>query len=129
MNAQRLTTALTVLWVLIALGYGVMLKRGIVVMALPIAAFIWVATHAERIKQSTQLAMPVLLLPGALMCLVGCLQAFGYGTMVDEPTLGFSAARAAFFASGIALHFVAYWMLANESRASDHLSGERATKI
>lgn len=116
-------------WVLIALIYGVIVKRGIVVTSLPIAALMWLAIHSERLKQSTQLAMPVLLLPGALMCLVGCLQALGYGTMSDEPTLGFSLARFAFFLAGLVLHFIAYWMLANESRASDHLSGERATKI
>jgi hypothetical protein len=129
MNSQRTVMALAGGWVLVALVYGLMLKRGIAVTALPIVGVMWFAIYSERLTQSTQLAMPVLMLPGTLMCLVGCLQALGYGAMSDEPMLAFSAARFVFFFVGLVLHFVAYWMLANESRASDHLSGERATKV
>lgn len=125
------TAFLTVtgLWLLAALVTAIATSRSIALTAIPIVAVLWYAAHGERVKQSTQLVLPVLLLPGALMCFVGIMQAFGYGRMEDEPMALNLNARIAFFGVGLALHFAAYYLLANESRASDHPSGVRATKI
>lgn len=117
------------LWTLAALATAIATSRSIALTVIPVAVVLWYAAHGERVKQSTQLVLPVLLLPGALMCFVGIMQAFGYGRMEDEPVAFNLAARIAFFGVGLALHFAAYYLLANESRASDHLSGVRATKI
>jgi hypothetical protein len=119
----------TAMWTLAALAAVIATLRSMALTVIPIAIVLWYAAHAERVKQSTQLVLPVLLLPGALMCFVGMMQAFGYGRMQDEPMALNVNARIAFFSVGLLLHFAAYYLLANESRASDHPSGTRATKI
>jgi hypothetical protein len=116
-------------WMLLALAFAVIESRLLPVIAVPIAMALWYAAHSMRLTQTTQLVMPILLLPGALMCFIGFMQSFGYGRMADEPATAASFARAAFFIVGIVLHFFAYWLMANESRASDHMSGEQASKI
>jgi hypothetical protein len=121
--------AMTIVWTLVALAIALFAARVAALVIVPIAAVLWYAAHAERVKQTTQLVLPVLLLPGALMCFVGAMQAFGYGRMSDEPIAAYAWQRASFFGFGLMLHFAAFWLLANESRASDHPSGERATKI
>jgi hypothetical protein len=132
-NAETAVTkwfvAMTIVWTLVALAIALFAARAAAVVIVPIAAVLWYAAHAERVKQSTQLVLPVLLLPGALMCFVGVMQAVGYGRMSDDSIAAYAWQRAAFFGLGLLLHFAAFWLLANESRASDHLSGERATKI
>jgi hypothetical protein len=128
-NATKLFVWMTLVWTLVALIVAFVAARAMAVVIVPIAAVLWYAAHAERVKQSTQLVLPVLLLPGALMCFVGLMQAFGYGRMSDEPMAAHAWWRATFFGLGLLLHFTAFWLLANESRASDHPSGERATKI
>jgi hypothetical protein len=126
---QKWFTALTALWVLAALVIAVIAARAMVLAIVPIAAALWYAVNANRVTQSTQLVLPVLLLPGALMCFVGVMQAVGYGRMIDEPAVSHVLARVAFFSFGLLLHFAAFWLLANESRASDHPSGECAERI
>ncbi len=129
MNSKSVFTAVTAIWVAAALLYMVVAGRALSLVALPIAVGLWYAANSFRVKQSTQLVLPVLLLPGALMCFVGLMQAFGYGRMSDEPITESTWLRVAFFGVGLALHFAAYLHMANESRASDHLSGERATRV
>jgi hypothetical protein len=126
---RRLFLSATLLWTLAAVAVALFTARGIALGAIPIAAVLFYAANAHRVKQSTQLVLPVLLLPGALMCFVGIMQAFGYGRMEDEPTALNLQARIAFFIAGLLLHFAAFWLLAHESRASDHPSGARATKL
>ncbi|MGL4230723.1 MAG: hypothetical protein ACRDAM_13535 [Casimicrobium sp.] len=129
MNASRLFAAALLLWIIVTLIYLAIERRGIALTIVPIAIALWYAAHASRVKQSTQLVLPVLLLPGALMCFVGFMQALGYGRMANEAIASLAGLRAAYFAFGLALHFAAYFLLANESRASDHVGGERATRI
>jgi hypothetical protein len=126
---KKLFLVATLLWVLTAVVVAIATSRGIALGAIPIAAVLLYAANAHRVKQSTQLVLPVLLLPGALMCFVGIMQAFGYGRMEDEPTALNLQARIVFFVVGLLLHFAAFWLLAQESRASDHPSGVRATTL
>jgi hypothetical protein len=101
MNSMQLTrifVAIAAVWVVAALAVALYASRAMVIVVLPIAAVLWFAVHAQRVKQSTQLVLPVLLLPGALMCFVGVMQAFGYGRMADEPMMSNAPLRAAFFA-------------------------------
>ncbi len=128
-SASKWFVLMTFAWTAIALIVALIAVRAIAIVVVPIAAVLWYAAHAERVKQSTQLVLPVLLLPGALMCFVGAMQAFGYGRMSDEPMASNTWLRAMFFGFGLLLHLAAFGLLANESRASDHPSGERATKI
>jgi hypothetical protein len=130
-ESQKRTAFLALLasWTMAAILFAFIASRLFVVVIIPVAIALWYAAHAARVKQSTQLVLPVLLLPGTLMCFVGAMQAFGYGQMSGEPNAPFLMIRAAFFVSGLLLHFAAYWLLAGESRASDHPSGECATKI
>jgi hypothetical protein len=116
-------------WTVVALIVALLAARAAAIVIVPIAAVLWYAAHAERVKQSTQLVLPVLLLPGALMCFVGVMQAFGYGRISDEPTALRAWLRATFFGFGLLLHLAAFCLLANESRASDHPSGKRAKRI
>jgi hypothetical protein len=126
---QKTFVALTMVWSLGALVFALLYTQLLAVIALPIAIALWFAAHSNRVTQATQLVLPVLLLPGALMCFIGFMQALGYGRMADEETTALSVGRAVFFFSGIALHLAAYWLMASEPRASDHVSGERATKL
>ncbi len=129
MNTNKLFVVAALLWLAAALAVAYLASRWVIVAIVPIAAALWFAANAERVRQSTQLVLPVLLLPGALMCFIGVMQALGYGQMVDEPMAAHRSLRVGFFGVGLALHFAAFWLLADESRASDHPSGERATKI
>jgi hypothetical protein len=128
-HATKIFVVATLAWAVVALIVALFAARAAAIVVLPIAAALWYAAHAERVKQSTQLVLPVLLLPGALMCFVGMMQAFGYGRMSDEPMASHTWLRALFFGFGLLLHLAAFWLLANESRASDHPSGERAKRI
>lgn len=121
--------ALLASWVVAALIFAFIESRFFVTLVIPVAFVLWQAANAVRLKQSTQLVLPILLLPGTLMCFVGAMQAFGYGRMADEALASFAMARAAYFIVGLALHFYALWRLANESRASDHPSGECVERI
>jgi hypothetical protein len=130
-ESQKRTVFLALLasWTMAAILFAFISSRLLAIVIVPIAIALWYAAHAARVKQSTQLVLPVMMLPGTLMCFVGAMQAFGYGQMAGEPDAPYLMIRAAFFVSGLLLHLAAYWLLAGESRASDHPSGERATKI
>jgi hypothetical protein len=136
MNQRTIHTAFVAalfVWALCALVAAISAWRVIALGALPVAWVMWHAANAYRVTQSTQLVLPVLLLPGALMCFVGMMQAFGYGRMADE-NLAINASRdttlrAAFFIVGLALHFAAYLLLARENRASDHPTGDVAERV
>jgi hypothetical protein len=126
---QAAFSAVLASWVMTALLVGLITSRFFAFVVIPVAIALWCAVRAVRFKQATQMLLPILLLPGTLMCFIGMMQAFGYGQMSDETNAPYAAARAAYFIVGLLLHFYALWWLANESRASDHLSGECAERI
>jgi hypothetical protein len=116
-------------WLATALVFALFAMRPSALVIAPIALVLWWASRTERLTQSAQLAWPVLLLPGAVLCFIGAMQSMNYGRMENEPGTQFVEARFAFFSIGVLLHLYAFWLAANESRAIDHPSGERARKI
>ena len=114
------------LWMLAAVAMALTSGRWTVLVAVPAALVMGVAARSERLTQSAQLLWPVILLPGAVFMFIGAMQTMGYGRMENEPAVTDVLARALFFGSGILLHLTAFVLLATESRASDHLSGEVA---
>lgn len=116
-------------WLLVAVLAAVVSGRWMALIALLAAALLFMAGRAERLTQSMQLAWPVMLLPGAMFAFVGLMQAMGYGQMDGEPDVSTRAAKVVFFAIGLALHLVAFALLATESRAADHPGGECAREM
>jgi carbon starvation protein CstA len=117
------------LWLVCAVVVAVVSDRWVALVALPAAAIMVCAARAERLSQAAQLVWPVLLLPGATFCFIGMMQAMGYGRMEGEPVAQQLELRAAFFVCGLLLHFAAFFLLAMESRASDHPSGHIADQM
>lgn len=122
-------TASAALWLLVALAFVVVELRPSALAIVPIALILMGAARIHRFKQSVQLVWPVLLLPGAVLCFIGLMQSMNYGRMENEPDVQFLSLRLAFFVVGLVLHGVAFFYVATESRASDHPSGTRATRI
>ena len=85
--------------------------------------------YSEKLSQSAQLVWPVLMLPGATFALIGLLQTLGYGRVGGEPLANSLLTRHALFGGGLLLHLAAFALLATESRASDHPSGEIADRM
>jgi hypothetical protein len=116
-------------WLAVALLFVFMAMRPSALVIAPISLFLWYAARPEKLKQTAQMVWPILLLPGAVLCFVGAMQSMNYGRMENEPDTQFVVARLAFFIVGLVLHAIALWMVATESRAVDHPSGDIADKI
>lgn len=121
--------ACVALWTLAAVVVAFASGRWTALIAVPAAVVMAVAARSEYLTQSAQLLWPVILLPGAVFMFIGAMQTMGYGRMENEPAVTNALARGLFFGSGIVLHLVAFALLASESRASDHLSGEVADRM
>jgi hypothetical protein len=117
------------LWLAVAVAFAIFASRPSALAIVPLACVLGAAARIHRFKQSSQLVWPVLLLPGAVLCFIGLMQSMNYGRMENEPDTQFVSLRLAFFAAGLLLHGIAFVYVAMESRASDHPSGARATRI
>lgn len=120
---------LVALWTLAAVVVAFASGRWTALIAVPAAVAMAVAARSERLTQSAQLIWPVILLPGAVFMFIGAMQTMGYGRMENEPAVTGTLARGIFFGSGMLLHLAAFALLASESRASDHLSGDVADRM
>jgi hypothetical protein len=121
--------AVLALWLVCAIVVAIALDRWVALVAVPSALVMLYAARAERLSQAAQLVWPVLLLPGATFSFIGMMQTMGYGRMEGEPVAEQLVLREAFFVCGLLLHFAAFMLLAMESRASDHPSGDIADRM
>jgi hypothetical protein len=122
-------TVAIALWLIAALGFAFVESRPSALAIVPIAIVLFYASRIQKFTQSVQLVWPVLLLAGSVLCFIGVMQSMNYGRMENEPDVQHVSFRLAFFAVGLLLHAAAFWFVATESRASDHPSGTRATRI
>lgn len=132
MNHAKLRSAFLVLlavWLTAAVIVAISSDRWVMLAAIPAGLMMVVTAYSEKLSQSAQLVWPVLLLPGATFVFIGLLQALGYGRADGEPVADYLFARNAFFGFGLLLHLAAFVLLATESRASDHPSGQIADRM